>query len=155
MKEIPIQKRFWEKVNKTDHCWEWTGGTSRGYGQIHNNKKKGMMYCHRLSWEIHYGFIPQHLCVLHHCDNPLCVRPTHLFLGTQKDNAIDMVKKGRCPDRKGEKNNSAKLKENNVREIRELFTNGNLSQREIGEKFNVCTEIIYRIIHKRSWGHVL
>lgn len=87
-------------VNKTGSCWVWTGGLARGgYGifmlkSIGIGKKK-FKRAHRYSWEIHFGEIPNQLLVLHKCDNPPCVNPDHLFLGTQTDNVRDLVQKGR------------------------------------------------------------
>jgi hypothetical protein len=86
--------RFWSKVEKSDECWKWTAGKhNAGYGVFW---EKGRFYkAHRWSWERERGPIPDGLNLLHKCDNPACVRPDHLFLGTQKDNVNDMVSKGR------------------------------------------------------------
>jgi len=90
-----VEERFWAKVDKTDSCWVWTGATlRRGYGQIRIPVKKAKQ-AHRLSWEIHNGPIPDGMLVCHKCDNPPCVNPAHLFLGTQSDNNKDCVRKGR------------------------------------------------------------
>lgn len=88
--------RFWEKVFKTETCWLWTGWRHKGYGVISINQDP--VRAHRFSWELHNGPIPVgdvEICVLHHCDNPTCVRPDHLFLGTDADNAKDCIEKGR------------------------------------------------------------
>lgn len=92
-----VREKFWSRVKKTKGCWIWTGATIRGYGQIRYGKGNGKLYlAHRLSWQLHYGKAPPSgLGVLHHCDNPPCVNPEHLWLGTQADNAADMVSKGR------------------------------------------------------------
>ncbi len=85
---------FWRKVIKTDNCWLWNGPVdARGYGEtmIKHKPKRA----HRLAYEYTHGAIPPGLYVCHHCDNPLCVNPDHLFLGTAKDNTTDMVNKGR------------------------------------------------------------
>lgn len=90
-----VEERFWNKVNKLSSCWEWIGSRyPNGYGQIsHNN---GEQYAHRMSWMMHnYNSIPKGWQICHHCDNPACVRPDHLFLGTCKDNVRDMIDKGR------------------------------------------------------------
>jgi len=85
-----IEERFWAKVEKTDDCWLWTGATfGDGYGNC------SRLRAHRVSWELANGPVPGGLCVLHHCDRPLCVRPRHLFLGTRKDNSDDKIAKGR------------------------------------------------------------
>lgn len=93
----PWQDRFWEKVHKTPTCWIWTASTTEfGYGQLLADGKR--QDAHRLSWVLHYGPIPEGKCVLHNCpggDNPACVRPDHLWLGTKKDNAQDALQKGR------------------------------------------------------------
>lgn len=101
-----INDRFWEYVDKNglkpahvpelDNCWVWTGGKSgkAGYGTISFRGKKCVSS--RVSWILHNGEIPQGMCVLHKCDNPPCVNPNHLFLGTHLDNTRDMIKKGRA-----------------------------------------------------------
>jgi len=88
------EERFWSRVKKTDRCWLWTGNKNPdGYGMFWlDGKAHG---AHRVSWLFHYGEIPKHLFVLHHCDNPACVRPCHLFLGTAGDNSRDSWAKGR------------------------------------------------------------
>lgn len=91
---MSIEKQYWSKVLKTDGCWSWVGAKHRhGYGQIRVNKK--LLAAHRVSWLLHYGQIPDGMCVLHKCDNPECTNPEHLFIGTMKDNSRDMMAKGR------------------------------------------------------------
>lgn len=93
--------RFWNRVNKTeDGCWEWTGSKlPTGYGHLKFDNIQ--TYAHRVSWSLCVGEIPDGLCVLHHCDNPCCVKPDHLFLGTMLDNMHDRDAKGR--NNKGKK----------------------------------------------------
>lgn len=96
-----IAARFWSNVQKTDSCWNWTGKSyfHYGYGKFNVNKKETR--AHRYSWELHKGAIPQGLFVLHNCDNPKCVNPEHLRLGTQKDNVQDQFDRGRHRHQKG------------------------------------------------------
>lgn len=89
-RRAPIADRFWAKVEKTEGCWEWTGSKSRkGYGQFNEGR------AHRVSWEMHNGPIPEGMFVCHHCDNPPCVRPDHLFIGDNAANMRDAFAKGR------------------------------------------------------------
>lgn len=103
----PIGDRFWDKVNKDGpvpqhvphlgKCWVWTGAKAhKGYGAISGEGFRSKRdLAHRVSWRLHHGDVPQGLWVLHKCDNPPCVRPDHLFLGTSQDNHADMMRKGR------------------------------------------------------------
>lgn len=91
MLNVTPEQRFWRHVKVGDGCWEWT--RSKSYAKFWDGQRS--VFAHRKSWEIHHGPIPEGMCVCHRCDNPICVRPDHLFLGTQRDNIIDMVSKGR------------------------------------------------------------
>ena len=91
-----LPERFWKRVKKTKDCWEWQGMKKKDglpYGLVKIFFRR--FYAHRVAWELTNGPIPKGLNVLHRCDNPVCVRPSHLFLGTQADNIADMVSKGR------------------------------------------------------------
>lgn len=86
---------FWARVQKGEGCWIWIGARFRnGYGQV-STKREGIIYAHRMSFRIHSGAHPGAAMVCHHCDNPSCVRPDHLFLGDAKTNHMDMRSKGR------------------------------------------------------------
>ena len=124
MNKIPrprtVTRTFWERVTKTPECWIWKGYTTKlGYGLLTTNSITTT--AHRFSWELLHGPIPLGLNVLHKCDNPPCVRPDHLFLGTQWDNIQDMIDKERQQDysnQKGNSRNSSKLTEHQVEEIK-------------------------------------
>ena len=146
--------RFWDKVDKTttpDDCWEWKAVKLKGYGQFWFKDK--MALAHRVSWELSFGPIPNGLNVLHKCDNPSCVNPAHLFLGTPKDNAQDSLKKGRrfIPDNRGEKQGRHKLTEPQVREIRRLRASG-LTWENLASQFKMSTRGIRTIISGHSWS---
>lgn len=96
MRPVPLEKRFWNFVEKSEGCWKWKGAKFKGgYGSICKSCARATISAHRVSWEIHHGPIQEGMSVLHHCDNPECTNPEHLFLGTQSDNLRDMANKGR------------------------------------------------------------
>jgi hypothetical protein len=149
-KNKPLIERFWAKVKKSPDCWEWTGSRNpKGYGHISDDKCR-IRGAHRVSWEIHFGPIPDALHVLHNCDNPSCVRPDHLFLGTNLDNVRDRGQKGREGDHQGENNGRAKLIEDDVRRIR----SDRRALREIAREYGVSFALIDQIKRRKIWGHV-
>lgn len=151
-------ERFWSKVritNNPNDCWEWqASGLEKGYGTFYVNKKKYLS--HRVSWQMAFGKIPEGLKVLHECDNPKCVNPLHLFLGTQKDNMEDMTEKGRRASadkirNPGEKNGSHKLTAGQVQVIRNKYSSGGTSHRKLAKEMNIGTTQISRILKHESW----
>lgn len=134
-------------------CWEWQGSKkSSGYGEI-GNGKGGLILTHRCSWELECGDIPKGMHVLHRCDNKVCVRPEHLFLGTLSDNTQDMLRKGRAPDRKGSKHPNAKITEIEARKIRNLYASGQFTMKEIGRLFFMTRSNIGYIVSGKAWTH--
>lgn len=89
-----IAERLWSQIERTENCWLWHGPVRGRYGHIYANGKNRA--AHRIAYGLTFGPIPDGLLVLHHCDNPVCVRPDHLFLGTARDNTLDMYAKGRA-----------------------------------------------------------
>ncbi len=156
MKYLPItseiKERFWNKVRKTPYCWIWKAGlNSSGYGQFYATGFKERR-AHRFSFLMTFGRLPQKISVLHTCDNPKCVNPFHLFLGTQKDNLLDMNKKGR--NIKGELCHQSKLTKKDVLKIRKLYASKKHSQSMLGRMFRVTRESIRDIVNRKNWKHL-
>jgi hypothetical protein len=150
-----LEERFWAKVKKTEHCWDWTASKLKtGYGQMGlGGRKAGHDVAHRISWKIHNGEIPKGLHVLHKCDNRGCVRPDHLFLGTPLDNMRDMHAKGRACNISGISHPNAKLDHEKVREIRKRLANGDIIH-QIASSFSVNWTTIAQIRDGKTWRAV-
>ena len=155
-------ERFWSKVDKSGECWEWTAGLRGmcGYGQFWVNKKTENS--HRYSYALHHPLTidllegHREICVCHRCDNPKCVNPAHLFLGSQGDNMRDRETKGRANRtiEKGEKHPSSKLTETQVREIRNKYANGGISYQQLALEYGVSKAHIGYIISRKTWSHI-
>jgi uncharacterized protein (DUF433 family) len=156
-----LEQRFWAKVKKTDTCWLWTGyTTAEGYGQIQSGNGEGVLLAHRVSWELHFGPLADGMNVCHDCDNPPCIRPDHLFEGTQKDNMADAALKGRIRNQypemeptRGSDHWNAKLTEDQVVEILNLRNQG-LSYAKIAERYAVIPQYIGEICRGETWTHI-
>lgn len=182
------RRNFWRKVNKDgplpdqenphytglDQCWIWTasiGGrlhrSGRGYGQIKIKDK--LHLAHRISWLMHFGEIPDGLCVLHYCDNSTCVNPSHLHLGTLGENNTERETRQRGnqpvgdrsgvrlhPERvaRGERQGSAKLTAESVKQIRREYKTGAFSQATLAKMHGVNQTLIGKIVNRRLWKHV-
>lgn len=138
-------------LDKETGCIEWTGAIRTGYGLFRLNGKT--QTAHRISWLIYRGPINGQL-VLHKCDNKKCVNPDHLFLGTQKDNVDDMVKKKRNVVLKGELNPNAKLNTKKVKQIRELYHSTKTSFVKLAKQFEVSPKLIELVVKKEAWKDV-
>jgi hypothetical protein len=152
--KYPPERRFWPKVEKTSGCWIWKASRDKyGYGQF--TFRGECESAHRVAWILCNGPIPEGLGVLHKCDNPPCVNPDHLWVGTQRDNNRDMYLKGRnkSTPQIGSTNGSAKLTESDIPKIRGYVLAG-LSQRKIAKLFNIDRGVVSRIVRGKSWTHV-
>ena len=141
-------KRFWDKVKKGPDCWEWTACINRreGYGIF--TKVCGTRLAHRISWIFEYGEIPEGMCVLHRCDTPGCVRPSHLFLGTQRDNLHDMYSKKR--HKTGDKHHGSKVTERDILNIRIL----DIPQSALAKLYGLTQPTISAIKTRHTWKEV-
>lgn len=137
-------------VNEQTGCWEWQKNIQmNGYGHMkHSGKTRS---AHRISYEMHHGEIPIGAYVLHRCDNRRCVKPDHLYLGTAKDNALDMKAKRRHSH--GEQSTSSKVTEAQVLEMYELF-DGGMGSIRVSRKFDICTTQAWHIKTGKSWAHL-
>lgn len=163
-----MRARFEVKVDRSggpDVCHPWLRAKHEfGYG-VFGVRKGVIMKAHRVAWEFTHGAIPAGMCVLHQCDNPGCVNPRHLFLGTDLDNKKDAHTKGRVPHGavhwtkphgnpvRGSRHPLAKLTEADVRKIRKLAARG-FSSTEIAAKYPVPARRIRRIVARECWPHV-
>lgn len=174
-------ENFWKQVDKSGDCWIWTASKiGRGYGQVKFNYKH--LRSHRVSWELTYGPIPKGLFVLHKCDNPACVNPDHLELGTHKENMRQMVERERSPKgernarvmyperyptgdshysrlqpermARGEKHGNSKLTADNIRHIRQVYSAGESTYEQLAHVYGVSITCIWNIVTRKTWAHV-
>lgn len=152
------QERFWASVRVSSldaGCWTWNGQRDRkGYGVfvIRASGDKRRYRAHRLAYVLYHGNLPDADLVCHHCDNPPCVNPAHLFRGSDADNAQDRQFKGRGRQPKGERHPAAKLTAAQVRDMRAAARSG-ASQRSLGKVFGVCQAQVWRVVSRKQWAH--
>jgi hypothetical protein len=150
--------RFVEKQRDGKRCWLWMGTkTKAGYGHFQINNRTAA--AHRISYMLHHGEIPEGegfhgYVVCHKCDNPSCVNPKHLFLGTQYSNMQDRDRKGRRAALLGSRHGMAQLSDDQVKTIREIAATRRFSQMQIAKMFDVSNSMISLIINRKNWTHI-
>lgn len=149
--------RYWKHVQKNaDGCWGWNGRCDKdGYGNLSAwtpDGKETTVRAHRVSYELHFGPIPDGIEVCHTCDNPPCSKPEHLFLGTHLANVADMVAKARRPDARGERNSQSTLTESDILLIR---SRSDEPDARLAREFGVGCSTISKIQSRKRWTHVL
>lgn len=180
-----MKRLFWTYVDESGGplaCWPWRGCKDAcGYGRVWlwdpNTGTRVNTGAHRVAWMFTHGEIPAGFCVCHSCDNPSCVNPAHLWLGTQGDNVRDMHEKGRAgvvthPERlprgdahftrrhpelrvRGERQGSSKLTQAVVREMRQLYGGGGWTQRQLADRYGVTRRQVGKVVTGKQWQHVL
>lgn len=155
-----VESRFWSYVEKTETCWLWTGTlTANGYGRLRVGRKK--VLAHRLAYELTNGPIPVGIRACHDCDKnyPVgdttyrrCVRPDHLFLGTDADNMADSKRKGR--NARGERGGMARFTEAQILEMRRRYKVGGVTQRKLAAEYGTSQTVVWGILSGRTWKHL-
>jgi hypothetical protein len=156
VRRAPLEVRFWEKVDRRgpDECWPWLGITRNGYGRIYDAGRhaRATEVALRLSGVI----VPGGMLVCHRCDNPLCVNPAHLFVGTDRDNSDDKIAKGRYRNgsTQGTAHHEAKLTDADVLAIRRRHNNRKGTRAALAVEFGVHPETITNVANSRTWRHL-
>jgi len=150
-------ERFWSNVEKTETCWNWKASKTWGYGVMKYTSSRGikkMVRAHRVSYSMAFGKIGTGLLVCHKCDNRACVNPDHLFAGDFRTNGMDAAAKGRTAKQLGENHGMNKLRNEDVLEIREKYSIGNVSQQQLASRFGVSQGMIWLIVKRKNWKHI-
>ncbi len=153
---IPLAERFKQYLGAIAEsgCIPWVGGKNKaGYGRIGvGGREAGVMLAHRVAYKLAFGPIPEGLLVCHHCDNPACVNPAHLFLGTDADNTADCVAKNR--NVKGERCQKNKLTEPTVILIRNRYASGDATQLQLANEYGIAQTLVSQVVRRLVWKHV-
>lgn len=146
--------RFWSKVDTTGVCWQWTAALNEhGYGIFSAGGRSGRMHlAHRVAYELEHSPIPVGLQIRHACDNPPCVNPDHLSVGTHADNTLDRTSRGR--QAKGTDFPHARLTDGLVAEIRSRYEAGGVTQRDLAAEYGIAQSAICNVVNRRRWKHV-
>lgn len=153
---VPLADRFWAKVDRrgSGECWHWIASRrANGYGQF-GVPGRPMQKAHRVAWFLVNGDIPVGMCVCHRCDTPSCVNPNHLFLGTLRDNARDMVAKGRNRQPRGDNHPHRKISSADALEIKRRISRGAERLVDIAKDYGISPEAVGGIKSGRKWRHV-
>ena len=150
-----VSRRIESKIRKTETgCWEWIGGRHpKGYGCAYSHKAGRAIPAHRLSYETYVGVIPAGMMVRHKCDNPPCVNPDHLEVGTAKQNTQDAISRGRM--HRGERSGPSKLRAPQVIAVRLFYECGFWGYKSLGDIFGVDFDTIRQIVKGNTWKHLL
>lgn len=172
LKGESAEYRFWSRVTKTEACWIWNGPKTRdGYGRL-MYQDKTTVRAHRLSYLLNVGPIAEGMCVLHRCDNPSCVNPGHLYVGTHHDNASDRDIRGRGnipsrsganhwmkrePERvaRGESFSRSSITDEAVRMVRSRYACGDVTQKALADEFGITRKNLHLILRMKTWKHVV
>lgn len=153
---VPPITRYWEQVDTSagpDECWPWTGCRDKnGYGVFSTGGKH--LLATRWGYANRIGPIPEKHGILHRCDNPPCQNDRHWFTGTQRDNNLDKVSKGRQRNVRGVAHYDAKLNDEKVREIRARYAAGGVTQQELADRYGVSQHAIALVTRRKTWKHV-